>query len=91
MVEITYTRRFKRAHKKLNERDQKQVKKAIGLLSEGFGHPSLHVEKIRGARGEASDIWAARVSLAMRMTFERVGDRIILRNVGEHDRTFEKP
>ena len=38
-------------------------------------------------------IWEAetRVSLLLRMTFEIEGDTIILRNIGRHDETLERP
>lgn len=90
-MKFTYTRRFKKAYKALDKRQQRQVKKAIKLMDEDIGHPSLRVEKVEGARGEDADIWAARASRSIRITFERIGDRIFLRNVGEHNSTLERP
>ena len=90
-MKISYTRRFKEAYEELDESQRNLVKKAIRLMGQNIGHRSLRVEKIRGARGEGADIWAARASLSIRITFERVGDRIFLRNVGEHDRTLKRP
>ena len=36
-------------------------------------------------------IWEARVSRSLRMTFEIEGDTIVLRNIGRHDETLERP
>jgi hypothetical protein len=37
------------------------------------------------------NIWEARVSRSLRMTFEFEGHTIILRNIGLHDETLERP
>jgi len=51
-------------------------------------HPSLRVKKIKGT----SSIFEARVDRDFRFTFEYGEDReIILRVVGPHDPTLNKP
>ena len=80
--------RFKRAYKKLSRDEQEQFKKALqNLLRHGARYPSLHMKRIKGTR----NIWEARVSRGCRMTFEIDGDRLMLRNVGAHDATLERP
>jgi mRNA-degrading endonuclease YafQ of YafQ-DinJ toxin-antitoxin module len=36
------------------------------------------------------NIWEARVSRSLRITFQIEGDKIILRNIGCHDETLER-
>ncbi len=90
-MKSTYTARFRKAYKGLNKSTKELVKKAIRLMDENIKHPSLSLEKVEGAGGVSGDIWAVRVSRSIRMTFERDGDRAILRNVGPHDETLGRP
>ncbi len=50
-------------------------------MERGLTHPSLGVKKIKGTK----NIWEARASRSLRITFNFEGDTIILRTVGEHD------
>ncbi len=87
-MRLERTERFKRAYKKLSQQEQEQFKKALSnMLQHGARYPGLHVKRIKGTR----DIWEARVSRGCRMTFEIGGDRLTLRNIGEHDATLERP
>ena len=87
-MNVARTERFKRAYKGLSPRERERVKRAIALLMEhGFRYPSLHVKRIKGT----AHIWEVRVSLACRMTFQIEEDTIVLRNVGEHDATLDRP
>jgi len=86
-MRIARTERFKAAYRELTPSNQQEARKAIRLLRENPRHPGLRVKKIKGAEG----IWEARVSRSIRMTFEVHGDLIILRNIGEHDKTLAKP
>jgi hypothetical protein len=45
------------------------------------------VKKMKGTR----NIWEARASLSLRITFQLTGDVIILRNIGHHDETLKQP
>jgi mRNA interferase RelE/StbE len=47
----------------------------------------LRVKKAQGT----SDIWEARASHSLRLTFEVHEDLLILRNVGPHDQVLKKP
>lgn len=86
-MRIARTERFKAAYMELTPSNRQQAWKAIRLLRENPCHPGLRVKKIKGTEG----IWEARVSRSIRMTFEVHGDLIILRNIGEHDKTFARP
>ena len=86
-MKITRTARFKKAWEELNEEEKALARKAIGNLVTDVRYPALRVKKIRGTR----DIWEARASLSLRMTFQIEGDMIILRNIGHHDEALERP
>lgn len=81
------TARFARAYKKLSADDRRRVDTAIRRFAGEPDHPSLRVKRMQGTAG----IWEARASDALRFTFERKGDRVVLRNVGRHDPTLREP
>jgi mRNA-degrading endonuclease RelE of RelBE toxin-antitoxin system len=86
-MRLDYTDRFLRAYASLDDQDVERVKKALRLLAENPRHPSLRVKRMQGTE----NIWEARASLAIRLTFEMQGEWIVLRNVGAHDETLKKP
>jgi len=81
------TSRFKRAVKKLTIQDRERLAKALVLYEGDPAHPSLGVKRIQGTKG----IWEGRASDAVRFTFEKIDDGILLRNVGAHDPTLRRP
>ena len=64
-----------------------KVDRAILLLDENWRHPSLRARRLSGHQG----IFYARVDRNHRLTYERRGDVLILRNVGRHDETLRNP
>ena len=86
-MRITRTARFKKAWKQLNEAEKTLALKAIKNLAMDVRYPALRAKKIKGAR----DIWEARVSRSLRLTFQIESDAIVLRNIGRHDETLEQP
>jgi len=86
-VKITRTARFKKAWQELTEEEKELGRKALRNLATDLRHPALRVKKMQGVER----IWEARVSGSLRMTFEIEGDTIILRNIGRHDETLERP
>ena len=86
-MKIARTERFKKAYKKLNQRQRRAVEKALSFLVNNIRHPSLRVKKIEGTTG----IWEARASKSIRLSFEFRDDTLILRNVGEHDEVLRGP
>ena len=51
------------------------------LFFENSRHNSLGVKKMQGTWG----IWEMRISKSYRLTFQKKGEAVILRNVGTHD------
>lgn len=87
---IERTNRFKKSYKRLDERSQKAINKALILLIEDFSHPSLRVKKMRGYHNP--NIWEASANMDLRITFEfEKPDKIILRHCGHHDETLNHP
>ena len=86
-MRIARTEGFKKAWKQLTEAQKVLARKAIENLIVDMRYPGLGVKKIKGTE----HIWEARVSRSLRMTFQIEGDIIILRNIGQHDETLERP
>ena len=86
-MKITRTATFKKAWKELNEGEKVLARKALRNLAADLRYPALRVKKMQGVE----HIWEARVSRSLRMTFQVEGDTIILRNIGRHDETLERP
>ena len=86
-MKITRTTRFKRAWKELTEEEKNLARKALRNLATDLRYPALRVKKMQGVEY----IWEARVSRSLRMTFQIEGNTIVLRNIGRHDETLERP
>lgn len=78
---LIYLPRFKRDYKKLSPASKEKIKKALLLMEKDLKYPSLHAKKIKGTM----NIWEARASRDLRITFNLEGGIVILRTVGEHD------
>jgi mRNA interferase RelE/StbE len=86
-VEILFTEQFEQAYEKLTKAEKRSVRKALTLLGDNPKYPSLRVKKMEGKQ----NIWEARPSKRLRMTFEIAGETIFMRNVGEHDKVLKRP
>lgn len=86
-MEVLFTEQFEQAYEKLTKAEKRSVRKALTLLGDNPKHPGLRVKKMEGRK----DIWEARSSKSLRMTFEMVGETIFMRNVGEHDKVLKRP
>ncbi len=86
-MKIARTARFKKAWKELSKGEKELARKALRNLAADMRYPALKVKKMQGVEG----LWEARVSLSLRMTFQVVGATIVLRNIGRHDETLERP
>jgi mRNA interferase RelE/StbE len=80
-LKILWTRPFERDFRDLPKNVQARAEKSIRLLIENSHHPSLRTKKMQGT----SDIWEARVTGSYRMTFQRMGESLLLRRIGTHD------
>ena len=80
-MKILWTPPFERDFRDLPKNVQERAEKSLRLLIENAHHPSLRTRKMQGT----SDIWEARVSGAYRMTFQKMGESLVLRRIGSHD------
>jgi mRNA interferase RelE/StbE len=87
VVKIARTDRFKKAWSELSTEEKEVGRKALKNLATDLGYPALRVKKMQGT----GHIWEARVSRSLRLTFELEGDTLVLRNIGRHDETLERP
>jgi mRNA-degrading endonuclease YafQ of YafQ-DinJ toxin-antitoxin module len=81
------SKKFVRAYDRLPLLVQKRVDRVLRLLDENWRHPGLRARRLSGHR----DIFYARVDREHRITYERRGDVLVLRNVGSHDETLKNP
>jgi len=86
-MRIARTVRFEKGWKQLNKEEKALARKAINNLAIDIRHPALRINKMKGTEY----IWEARVSRSLRLTFQIEGDTIVLRNIGRHDETLERP
>ncbi len=86
-MEILFTEQFEQAYEKLTNTEKQIVRKALTLLGDNPKHPGLRVKKMEGRK----NVWEARSSKRLRMTFEMSGETILMRSVGEHDKVLKKP
>ena len=83
-MEVLFTEQFEDAYEKLTSAEKRSVRKALILLGDDLKYPGLRVKKMEGRQ----NIWEARPSKRLRITFEIVGESIYMRNVGEHDKVL---
>ena len=84
---IRFTERFVKQYERLPKAMQRKVDKALRLLDTDFRHPGLRSHPVEGVRG----IFEAYVDARYRMTFERHGDVLVMRNVDNHDECLKSP
>ena len=84
---VRRSKRFNRAFLKLPPQLQGKVLRALRLLDEDFRHPGLRAKRVRGT----DDVYEARVDYKHRMTYQRRGEWLVMRNVGPHDDVLDKP
>ena len=87
VVKIARTDRFKKAWKELSDEEKDLSLKALRNLATDLRYPALRVKKMQGVE----NMWEARVSLSIRIIFQIMSDTIVLRNIGRHDETLERP
>ena len=80
-MKLRPTERFAKDYARLAQRLQDRVDKALGLLLENPGHPSLQIKKIKGHENR----WEGRVTLQYRFVFGIEGDAYLLLRIGTHD------
>ncbi len=79
---ITFTDRFQKHFKDLNEIEKKQLRNKLTILSENPLHPSLRTKRIQGTE----DLFECSVNMDIRIIWYYEGDTIIiLVDVGHRD------
>ena len=86
-MNIYYSELFAEKVKQLPTEVKRILKKKLELMLENPRHPSLRTKKIRGQ----DNIFEASVTMDIRITWQYTGDGILLRNIGEHDKTLKNP
>jgi len=84
---VELTERFIKQYGRLPGAIQQKVDKALILLDADFRHPGLRSHPVESAPG----IIEAYVDRKYRMTFERRGDILIMRNVDNRDDCLNQP
>jgi len=82
-----YSDLFKQKVALLEPQIKKALKTKLELMYQNPKHPSLRTKRVQGT----TDIYEASITMSYRMTWQYYEDGILLRNVGEHDKTFKKP
>ncbi len=89
-MKIDYSAKFIKSFKKLNKENQvtfeSQLKKFLNKPKPPF-HPSLRIKKVQGTK----EIFEMTITMGIRMTWQFTEEGILLRNIGEHDKTLKKP
>jgi len=84
---IEYSSRFKQKYVRLPLELRNKVDKAIRLLDENFRHPGLRSHPLKSKPG----VFEASVDAKYRMTYERRGDILYMRNLDNHDECLKNP
>lgn len=85
-MKIYYSELFKEKVRLLDEKAKKTLKKKLEIMINNPQHPSLRTKKIQGT----SIIFEASITMGYRLTWQYYEDGILLRNIGEHDKTLKK-
>ncbi len=86
-MEIFFTERFKKDYKVFSGDLKKIIKTKLKVLSGNPHHPSLRTKKIKGKE----DIFETSINMSIRITWNYYEGKILLRAIGEHDRTIKNP
>jgi mRNA-degrading endonuclease RelE of RelBE toxin-antitoxin system len=86
-MKIVFSSRFVKEYRNLSKSIQILTDKQLRFLAIDFRHPSLRVKKVQGVDA----IFEGRVTRSYRFTFHFEEDALVLRRVGEHDKTLKNP
>jgi mRNA-degrading endonuclease RelE of RelBE toxin-antitoxin system len=84
---LRYTDRFIDKYAALPLVIRNKVDKALKMLENDFRHPGLQSHSLGGSPG----IFEARVDQRYRLTYERSGNILNIRNVDNHDECLKNP
>ena len=85
-MNIYFSDLFLQSIKELPEDVKRTLKKKLYIIADNPSHPSLRTKKIKGRE----NLFEATITISIRITWEYFEDGILLRNIGEHDRTLKR-
>lgn len=84
-MKIHYSDKFLENVGKLPKNIKKVLKDKLEILIDNPHHPSLRTKKVQGRE----NIFEASITMGIRITWQYTADGILLRNIGEHDKTLK--
>ncbi len=82
MLQITFTDRFQKHYKNLNDIEKKQFKNKLAIFAGNPTHPSLRVKRIQGT----ADLFEFSVNMDIRVIWFYEGESLVaLVDIGHHD------
>ena len=86
-MKLFFSERFKKDYKLFSGDIKQLINSKLKIFSENPLHPSLRTKKIKGKE----DIFETSISMNIRMTWNYYQGKILLRAIGEHDKTLKNP
>jgi mRNA interferase RelE/StbE len=86
-MKIYFSERFKTNYRLFSDNEKKIINNKLHIMSENPIHASLRTKKVQGT----ANIFEASINMGYRMTWQYHEDGILLRNIGEHDKTLKDP
>lgn len=86
-MKFYYSDIFKNKVQLLDTNIKMTLKNKLELMCQNSKHPSLRTKRVQGT----IDIYEASINMSYRITWQYYQDGILLRNVGEHDKTLKNP
>ena len=80
-LEFRTSKIYDKSFAALHANIQRRALEKLALYENDSRHPSLRVKKLEATR----HIWEMSVTRSYRITFQRVGQVVLLRNIGTHD------
>lgn len=86
-MELFFSERFKKDYKLFSDDIKQVINSKLKILSENPLNPSLRTKKIKGKE----DIFETSINMQIRMTWNYYEGKILLRTIGEHNKTIKNP
>ena len=86
-MKLFFSERFKKDYKLFSDDIKQLINSKLKILSENPLHLSLRTKKIKGKE----DIFETSINMHIRITCNYYEGKILLRAIGEHDKTLKNP
>ena len=86
-MKLFFSERFKKDYKLFSDDIKQLINSKLKILSENPLYPSLRTKKIKGKE----DIFETSINMHIRITWNYYEGKILLRAIGEHDKTLKNP